>query len=530
MIKDRCGCRMNEQGLVAMNVDTFLQYPKHGPFHPAIDFPEYPFRRKGLTDRDNHIYSAVREVLRLLGLDQERYGSCEWNPFGGFVRPGDTVLIKPNAVVDHNYDPCESVFACITHGSIIRSVCDYACIALGGKGRIVIADAPMDTTNFAAWRRVVGIDSLEALYREHHGVRVEVHDLRRSMATWDEQGDFKPARQRSTVMGDPAGYTVVDLGDESALCDFRRSDIERLYGADYSTEQTRQHHTGRRHEYYVAQSVLNADVVVSIPKMKTHQKVGVTLNLKGMVGTQGDKNYIPHFRIGSSRDGGDEYPDLGIAQNALNRFRTWSQTEVLGRRTEAWDRVYRCLNRLHRGCQTTLDTLNGLRYKEVPVQVSGGAWFGNDTAWRIALDVTKVVLFADRAGVVHNTPQRRFFSVVDGVVGGEGEGPLAPRARYCGAILCGFNPLAVDSVAARLMGFDPLKLPMIAHGLCDRRLMTWDGSLSDLCIKSNLGDRSGIMSDAESCLFAFAAPVGWRGHCEVGRRVYSPLQKRWNDA
>ena len=31
--------------------------------------------------------------------------------------------------------------------------------------------------------------------------------------------------------------------------------------------------------------------------MKTHQKVGCTLNLKGLVGTIGDKNQLVHYRI-----------------------------------------------------------------------------------------------------------------------------------------------------------------------------------------------------------------------------------------
>lgn len=34
----------------------------------------------------------------------------------------------------------------------------------------------------------------------------------------------------------------------------------------------------------------DADVYISIPKLKTHQKVGVTLNLKGLVGSISNKN------------------------------------------------------------------------------------------------------------------------------------------------------------------------------------------------------------------------------------------------
>jgi len=40
----------------------------------------------------------------------------------------------------------------------------------------------------------------------------------------------------------------------------------------------------------------------SIPKMKVHGKVGVTLNLKGLVGVNTDKNYLIHYRVGTPKE------------------------------------------------------------------------------------------------------------------------------------------------------------------------------------------------------------------------------------
>jgi len=54
------------------------------------------------------------------------------------------------------------------------------------------------------------------------------------------------------------------------------------------------------------------------------------------------------------------------------------------------------------------------------------------------------------------------FHVMDAVMGMEGAGPSAGTPRAIGAILCGRNPHAVDSVAARLMGYDPMTLPLLA--------------------------------------------------------------------
>ena len=73
----------------------------------------------------NTVYEAVRRCLYHAGLDRERFGSTEWNPFHGLVRPGDFVLLKPNLVKEaHPRDPDGWKYV-LTHGSIIRAVSDY---------------------------------------------------------------------------------------------------------------------------------------------------------------------------------------------------------------------------------------------------------------------------------------------------------------------------------------------------------------------------------------------------------------------
>ncbi|MGE5576566.1 MAG: DUF362 domain-containing protein [Syntrophothermus sp.] len=56
-------------------------------------------------------------------------------------------------------------------------------------------------------------------------------------------------------------------------------------------------------------------------------------------------------------------------------------------------------------------------------------------------------------------------SIVDGVVGMEGEGPRNGRPRPIGAILAGADAVAVDAVGAAIIGLDPLAVPTtrIAH-------------------------------------------------------------------
>ena len=80
----------------------------------------------------------------------------------------------------------------------------------------------------------------------------------------------------------------------------------------------------------------------------------------------------------------------------------------------------------------------------------------------MCVDLIKLILFADREGKIHKTRQRRLFSVIDGIVGGENKGPLEPDPNRSGVMLASENFLAADIVGARLMGFDPLKIKMFS--------------------------------------------------------------------
>ena len=50
------------------------------------------------------------------------------------------------------------------------------------------------------------------------------------------------------------------------------------------------------------------------------------------------------------------------------------------------------------------------------------------------------------------------YAVVDGVIGMEGDGPIMGTAKPVGAVIMGKHLLAVDSTAARIMGFNPRKI------------------------------------------------------------------------
>ena len=69
----------------------------------------------------------------------------------------------------------------ITHGSLIRAVADYAYIALKGKGRIIIADGPMDDGDFDKITRLSGLEEVREFYRQSAGFELDIYDLRQEM-------------------------------------------------------------------------------------------------------------------------------------------------------------------------------------------------------------------------------------------------------------------------------------------------------------------------------------------------------------
>ena len=64
-------------------------YPsKEHLFRPSVNYPEYIYKEH-ISLENNPVYEMVRAGLEMMGLDQERIGTGEWNPMGEIVKPGD---------------------------------------------------------------------------------------------------------------------------------------------------------------------------------------------------------------------------------------------------------------------------------------------------------------------------------------------------------------------------------------------------------------------------------------------------------
>src|SRR6266481_5338239 len=388
-------------------------YAAKAPFHPAAAFPE--LTRAGMLEIDssNAVHSAVREMLSLLGLDRLNFGTTQWNPLGAYIQRGDKVVIKPNLVL-HEFGAQTGASCLTTHGSVLRAVLDYVYLAAGPEGRIVIADAPLQGTEFERVVSDAGLRQVQDFYHQMLRVEVDVIDLRQVHAVIDEASSLIRSVER--LAGDPKGYCEIDLGKASRLSEVDGTDSRYVVG-DYDAAVTNERHQSPRHSYVVSRTVLDADAVICVPKLKTHSKTGVTVCLKNVVGIIGSKDCLPHHRHGKTNQGGDEFP-ADYPVRWLLSARTYA---LLQGRVPAG--VWRVMRRFAGAVLGAGTPTNG-NARHSSFFPSGG-WHGNDTIWRTVDDLNRILFFCDPAnGAMQSQPQRRYFAVVDGIIAMEGNGPL----------------------------------------------------------------------------------------------------------
>jgi hypothetical protein len=344
---------------------------------------------------------------------------------------------------------------------------------------------------------------IDALQSEFAG-RLVFRDLRKVVfkAVGDALVEDPDARH-----GDPAGYREVQLRGESHLEPIA-DQSDRFSIHDHDTSLTRGGHRSGDHRYLVCQSVLDADLIINLPKWKAHSKSGLTGALKNLVGINGDKSYLPHFRRGSPRWGGDEYSDEG-------RWLYWVQNNLyqLVRGTVAYDL-------LRPGWKAVKQVNNAVRRRSatrsMPADfyVVGGSWYGNQTVWRMIYDLNLVLQRVDAKGQLQPTVQRETISIVDGLIAGEGDGPLKATPRQIDMMLAGRDPFAIDAALAWMMGFDPEAILMIAKRR-DFLGTAWGAfDLGELRVSID-----GVEQRLYDCPlnFQFAPAPGWIGHVERGQ-------------
>jgi uncharacterized protein (DUF362 family) len=168
-----------------------------------------------------------------------------------------------------------------------------------------------------------------------------------------------PGHRRNTLdLAQAAGYFETIPNFEHLFTDLNVDEISRVTVTRPSSRLT---------TLYLPQTVLASDLLVSLPKMKTHHWTGATLGMKNLFGL------VP----------GGVY---GWPKNVLH-----------------WAGINECIADLH-----------------------------------------------------SILPRR--FTLVDGIVGMEGNGPIQGKAKTAGVLVAGRDMPGVDATCCRIMGIDPAKI------------------------------------------------------------------------
>jgi uncharacterized protein (DUF362 family) len=432
---------------------------------------------------------ALRNLFADAALDRSHFGSPEWNPLGAIVHEGATVVIKPNWV-HHENASGEGMNCLVTHPSVIEAILHY--VAKAHPERIVLGDAPLQGCDFDALMQTCRVPEMIEAFRAH-GVNVAVKDFRRTIHQNGKLGG------QSIERGAPVDeFVLCDCGADSVLEAVTSANTE-FRVTMYNPDLLRRAHTRGTHQYLIARDVSDADVVINVPKLKTHKKACITGALKNLVGINGDKGYLPHHRKGAVKSGGDCYSDRsfvkGVVEGLLdgtNRAHAPFTRALLAQAA-----------RLGIGIGSAVGADNNYE----------GSWYGNDTVWRMSLDLHQVLYYGRADGRLADRPQRTVITITDAIVAGEGDGPLAPTPVPLGMLTLAANAAAAEWVHALLIGLDPRRIPLTREAFrpYPRPLVP--------CAPEEVMVRVDGRPVAAAELFAkhgraFRVPNGWRGHCE----------------
>ncbi|HTQ40752.1 MAG TPA: DUF362 domain-containing protein [Pirellulales bacterium] len=431
----------------------------------------------------------MRRLLASSGLDREHYSTPQWNPLAKLV-PADTrVVIKPNWVLHENLAG-HGMECLVTHTSVLEAILHY--LAKARPRSVVVGDAPVQICDFALLSEYLGLQSMIDKF-EPAFQRIRIEDFR--LVTFLEEGLL---RRRESTPRDPSKYVLFDLRAQSELEPISQGHDFRVTMYDPRILQST--HGPGRHQYLVAREVIDADVIINVPKLKTHKKSGLTAALKNMVGINGSKDYLPHHRKGGSKDGGDCYVGSSVFKRCAENLLDQANTS----RSMLMHATYSKLAGLARRSGTVFGNDGNLE----------GSWYGNDTVWRMCLDLQRIIHYGSAEGNLQTAPQRRVISITDAIIAGEGDGPLASSPVALGAMTMGKNVAALEWVHALMMQLDPRKIPLIDRAFDQHHFPLAQFSPNDIVLSLN-GSNVKLEHLIQKWSVKVRPAEGWIGHCEL---------------
>lgn len=343
------------------------------------------------------------------------------------------ILLKPNFVKQcKNPDDDICLF---THPKFILATLKI--LLESSPSYIVIGDAPIQDCH---WEEMLpdyfyeGVKSLS----EEYNVPIKVVDFRKVI--FDPQTNQFGRSKRTDD-----DYLIFDVGEKSWLEPITKTP-NQFRVTNYNPDRMALSHGKGKHQYCVAKEVFDADIVITMPKTKTHRMACLTNSLKILVGINGDKDYLPHHRLGSTEQGGDCYKKTHF-------LRTLSE------------RLIDFANR-HRGgfyylpLRYLIAVMWRLSLPTKEYSMNAG-WYGNDTVWRMVMDLNIIALYGKLDGTLADRPQRTLYTLCDGIVGGQKSGPLEPEPLPLGIAAFSNDAYLMDEIAGYLFGLNISKVPLL---------------------------------------------------------------------
>ncbi|HEV2801797.1 MAG TPA: DUF362 domain-containing protein [Pyrinomonadaceae bacterium] len=454
---------------------------------PAPRYPSADEQAAVSSSAPDDITRALDTLARELGWSSGDDGAS--GTFGKLVPAGARVLVKPNFVT-HTNQGADGIEPLVTHPSLVRAV--VAELLKTEAAEITVGDAPVQGCDFAALLSETRLDEWSAALMRRDGRFRGIRDFRRTVAVFEDG-----VRRASENLRDETEFVLFDLGRDSLL-----EPITDERGAFrvtcYDPRLMRRTHAPGRHQYLVARAVLEADVVINLPKLKTHKKAGITCALKNLIGINGNKEFLPHHRIGGAGMGGDCYPGASPLKRSLEF--------VLDRQNES---TRPTLGKMWHGLGVQLERAARLAGDSLGVE---GSWSGNDTVWRTALDLNRVILYGREDASFAESPARTVIHIADAVVAGQGDGPLAPEALPLGLLVGSWNAAAMDWAGARLLGYDPSRVSIAREAFTQFRwpLIAFGHEDVQLCGDLGEGAADELLGARRRPLFQVKHPAGWR--------------------
>lgn len=352
------------------------------------------------------------------------------------------ILLKPNWVL-HSRNSDDPI--CLrTNDNFVIAILE---LVLEHKPKkVIIGDAPIQGCR---WDQM--------LSKEFYA---EVNELSLRFSTPIEIQDFRkvffdPKLNIKETLNSDAHYQIFNLGESSFLEPISKSSGNPFRVTYYNPDRLKESHSLGTHKYCITKYFFEADVVISIPKIKTHQKTGITGALKNLVGINGDKDFLPHHRIGGSGKGGDCYPGNNYLRYLSELTRDVANRNIGNFKYQFWVLISYILWHLNPPLKT---------------HSLSASWYGNDTSWRMVLDLNQIAIYGKIDGTISLKPQRVLFSICDAIVAGQGDGPLNPIPLPLGVISFTNHSAMNDVSMATLMGFDIQRIALLKNAIDARTI------------------------------------------------------------